>query len=137
MYMFNGTFEIITSLSAARSEGGYKNVLAFMNMVSLPFNNELEAAVGGHITFLQTYTPTVKAMEDRVPLDVRPNLLTYLLGRVYVSTKSKFQKVWEEVVTQRTKFEILEVLQPSVQWILGLSGGEHLNTGQKSTIYFT
>lgn len=70
MYMFNG---IITSLSAARrSVGGYKNVYPLLGlyelgnvMVSLPYNDDLEAAVGGHITFMQAYTPTIKAMEER------------------------------------------------------------------------
>ena len=63
---------------------------------------------------MQLYTPTIKAMEERVPLAMRPNLLTYLLGRGYVSKSPKFEKVWREVDTQRTKHELLEVLQPSL-----------------------
>ena len=63
--------------------------------VSLPVNAGLEAAVGGYMTYLQLYTPTIKAMEKRVPLAMRPNLLVYLLGCRHVSRRSKFKKVWE------------------------------------------
>ena len=41
----------------------------------------------------------VKAMEERVPLRVRPHLLMYLLGEGYVSSRDKFRfsEVWQEV----------------------------------------
>ena len=61
-----------------------------------------------------TYTPTFKAMESRVPLATRPHLLTYLLGSQYVSTKSKFNKVWSEVNEDRTKLELQEVVDPRI-----------------------
>jgi hypothetical protein len=58
----------------------------------------------------------VKAMEERVPLQVRPNLLTYLLGEGYVRNRpNKFGKVWREVDSQRTRFELIEVCHPGVQ----------------------
>ena len=82
--------------------------------VSFPVNAGLEAAVGGYMAYLQLYTPTIRAMEKRVPLATRPNLLVYLLGCGYVSRRSKFKKVWKEVHTQRTKYELLKFLQPSV-----------------------
>lgn len=57
----------------------------------------------------------VKAMEERVPLRVRPHLLTYLLGEEYVSSRDKkFGGVWQEVDSQRTKLELLEVCHPTV-----------------------
>ena len=57
----------------------------------------------------------VKAMEERVPLHVRrPHLLTYLLGEGYVSSRDKFGKIWQEVDSQRTKLELLEVCHPTV-----------------------
>ena len=64
--------------------------------------------------YLQAYTPFVKALEDRIPLVSRPNLLTYLLGQRYVSTSPKFKRVWEEVSTERTKHELMEVARTDV-----------------------
>ena len=61
----------------------------------------------------------VKAMEERVPLRVRPHLLTYLLGdsEEYVSSRDKkFGEVWQEVDSQRTKLELLEVCHPTVPY---------------------
>ena len=58
----------------------------------------------------------VKAMEERVPLRVRPHLLTYLLGEGYVSSRDKFSEVWQEVDWQRTKLELLEVFHPTVPY---------------------
>ena len=58
----------------------------------------------------------VKAMEERVPLRVRPHLLTYLLGEGYVSSRDKFGEVWQEVDLQRTKLELLEVCHPTVPY---------------------
>ena len=50
----------------------------------------LEAAVGGHkVVYAQHYTLTVKALEERVTLAGRPNLLTYLLGTQFVSSMSR------------------------------------------------
>ena len=43
-----------------------------------------------------------------------PNLLTYVLGEAYVSTHAEFKRVWDEVLTYRTYFELLEVVHPSV-----------------------
>ena len=70
----------------------------------MPTNHALEEALGEErfIAYMQCYTPTVKAMEDRVPLAIRPNLLTYLLGEGYVSKNAKFKRVWDEVRTERT-----------------------------------
>lgn len=80
-----------------------------------PRNPNLDHAVGGAtVTYLQLYTSMVKAMEERVPLRVRPHLLTYLLGEGYVRSRSKFGEVWQEVDSQRTKLELLEVCHPMV-----------------------
>ena len=49
-----------------------------------------------------------------MPLLARPNLLTYLLGEVYVSESARFRAVWDEVNTQHTLHEILEVISPTV-----------------------
>ncbi len=76
---------------------------------------QLERVAGdAEITYVQMYTSMVKAMARRVPLNVRPNLLTYLLGEGYVRTRDKFKEVWQEVDTQRTKEELLEVCHPTV-----------------------
>ena len=76
----------------------------------------LKAALGGDrfIPYAQCYSTTVKGLEIRVPLLARPNLLTYLLGEVYVSESARFRAVWDEVNTQRTLHEILEVISPTV-----------------------
>ena len=63
---------------------------------------------------MQAYTPSVKALEDRVPLVGRPNLLTYMLGEQYISRNPKFKTVWDEVRMERTKHELLEVIHPGV-----------------------
>ena len=56
-----------------------------------PRNSNLEEAGSGHnVTYVQLYTSMVKAMEQRVPLNVRPHLLTYLLGEGCVSSRDKF-----------------------------------------------
>ena len=44
-----------------------------------------------------------------MPLVARPHLLTFVLGEDYVRTNHKFKKVWEEVHTQRTRKELMEV----------------------------
>ena len=81
----------------------------------MPHHPALQAAIGEECaTYIQFYTPTVKAMEERVPLAGHPNLLTYLLGEAYVSTHAKFKRIWDEVRTYRTYFELLEVVHPSV-----------------------
>lgn len=49
-----------------------------------------------------------------MPLITRPHLLTFLLGAEYVKSNPKFKKVWEEVDTQRTMHELLEVEHPTV-----------------------
>lgn len=83
--------------------------------VPSPRNPFVEAATGGHkVTFLQHYTPMVKAMENEPSLRVRPHLLTYLLGAKYVSKRAKFKQVWDEVNTQRTLHELLELMHPTV-----------------------
>ena len=62
-----------------------------------------DAAFEGHpVVFAQCYTPTVKGMENRVPLLAHPNLLTYLLGEAYVSQNARFHQVWEEVQVGNT-----------------------------------
>ena len=40
--------------------------------------------------YVQLYTSMVKAMEQWVPLNVRPHLLMYLLGEGCVSSRDKF-----------------------------------------------
>jgi hypothetical protein len=81
----------------------------------MPTQPALQAALGEEcVTYAQFYTPTVKGMEERVPLAGHPNLLTYLLGEAYVSTHAKFKRVWDEVRTHRTYFELLEMVHPSV-----------------------
>ena len=82
----------------------------------MPTNPALDEALGEErcITYILFYTPTVKAMEDRVPLAVRPNLLTYLLGEGYMSESAKFKHVWDEVRTEWTFYELLEVVNPEV-----------------------
>ena len=80
-----------------------------------PRNPNLEQAVGSAtLTYVQLYTSVVKAMEERVPLSVRPHLLTYLLGEGYVRNTKKFSEVWQEVDSQRTQLELLEVCHPTV-----------------------
>lgn len=75
----------------------------------------MDAAFEGHpVVFAQCYTPTVKGMENRVPLLAHPNLLTYLLGEAYVSQNARFHQVWEEVSTQRTLHEIMEMVSPTI-----------------------
>ena len=75
-------------------------------------NPDLDAAFGGHnVTYIQLYLSMVKAMEQRVPLQVRPHLLTYLLMEGYVSSKDKFQ--WE-VDSNQTKHEVMEACHPTV-----------------------
>ena len=83
---------------------------------SMPVHPALEVALGEEprLTYCQFYSPTVKAMEERVPLIARPHLLTYLLGEGYVSGRTKFKGVWDEVRTQRTLYELLEVVHPAV-----------------------
>ena len=66
------------------------------------------------MTYIQLYSSMVKAMEQRVPLQVRPHLLTYLLGEGYVSSKDKFQWVWREVDSNRTKHELMEACHPTI-----------------------
>jgi hypothetical protein len=66
------------------------------------------------IPYAQCYSPTVKGMENRVPLLAYPNLLTYMFGEAYMSQSTRFRQVWEEVNTQRTLQEILEVFRPTV-----------------------
>ena len=81
--------------------------------IQKPKNPSLEAAVGGNkVVYAQHYTPTVKALEERVPLAGRPNLLTYLLGTGFVSSTSRFAKVWDEVNKERTRLELEEVADP-------------------------
>ena len=82
----------------------------------MPEHPALEEAVGDEpqVVYAQFYSPTVKAMEERVPLIARPNLLTYLLGEGYVSGSAKFKGVWDEVRTQRTLYELVEVVHPAV-----------------------
>lgn len=84
--------------------------------VNYPRHRELQqdVGVGGSLLYVQAYTPLAKALEDRVPLVGRPNLLTYMLGERYVSTSPKFKAVWDEVRTERTKHELLEVTHPDV-----------------------
>ena len=64
--------------------------------------------------FSYTYTPFIKGMDERVPLVFRPHLLTYMLSEQYVRTNQKFRKVWDEVQTQRTRKELMEMVNPSV-----------------------
>ena len=81
----------------------------------MPTHPVLQWAVGDRcVTYAQFYTPTAKAMDERVPLKGHPYLLTYLLGKVYVSTQSKFKHLWDEISTHRTFYELLEVVHPSV-----------------------
>ena len=80
-----------------------------------PRNPSLQAVVGARdLPYIQFYTPLVKAMEERVPLASKPNLLTYLLGEGYMSGSHKFRTMWQEVDTQRTKHELLEAVHPTV-----------------------
>lgn len=67
-----------------------------------------------YVTYVQLYTSMVKAMEQCVPLHVRPHLLTYLLGEGYISSRNKFREVWQEVDSKRSKLERLEVCHPNV-----------------------
>jgi hypothetical protein len=64
-----------------------------------PRNPNLESAISGaRVPYIQLYTSMVKAMVERVPLQVRPNLLTYLLREGYVRSRpKKFGEVWREV----------------------------------------
>ena len=83
--------------------------------VPRPINPIIDAAAGGHfVTFLQHYTPMVKGMEEHVPLSVRPHLLTYLLGAGYIKRRAKFKHVSQEVDTQRTLHELLELVHPTI-----------------------
>ena len=43
-----------------------------------------------------------------------PNLLTYLLGKGFVSGSAKFKGVWDKIHTQLTLYELLEVVHPAV-----------------------
>ena len=80
-----------------------------------PRNADLDSAIGDHnVTFMQMYTPIIKSTDEKEPLMLRPHLLTYLLGREYVSKRPKFNSIWKEVDTQRTKLELLEMCHPSV-----------------------
>ena len=82
-----------------------------------PKNPNLEHAVSGAtLTYVQPYISMVKAMEERVPLHVRPRLLTYLIGEGYVSSRVKFGEVWQEVDSQQAKLELLEVCHPIVPY---------------------
>jgi hypothetical protein len=80
--------------------------------VKFPVHDELEAAVGPSATlmFLQLYTPFVKAMEERVPLVARPHLLSYMLGEDYVRRNRRFKKIWDEVHSERTRKELMEIV---------------------------
>jgi hypothetical protein len=60
------------------------------------------------------YTPLAKSFEEQIPLQVRPYLLTYLLGRSYMSRKAKFRQLWNEVETERVRHELLEACQPNI-----------------------
>ena len=71
---------------------------------------------------MQLYTSTIKAMEDHEPLQVRPHLLTHLLGAGYVSSREKFRNVWWEVDSRRTKLELMEIFQPTVPFDARLHG---------------
>ena len=83
--------------------------------VPCPRNPAIEAVTGGHfVAYVQHYTPKVKGMEDKAPLMARPHLMTYLLGAEYVKKRAKFKTVWEEVNTQRSMHELLEVVHPTV-----------------------
>ena len=64
--------------------------------------------------YLQHYTPTIKPMQDRVPLAPRPHLLTFLLGSEYVRQRPKFRAVWDEVQSERSRLELLEVCSAHV-----------------------
>ena len=66
-----------------------------------------------HLTYCQCYCPFIKGMENRVPLLGRPNLVTYLLGKQYVSQRSCFKEMWEEVSTRRTQQELREMISPT------------------------
>ena len=80
-----------------------------------PNNPNLEGAAGNHnVTYAVFYTPMAKAFEDRIPLEARPYLLTYLLGQGYVSRRPKFQQLWKEVETERTRHQLLEACRPNV-----------------------
>ena len=81
-----------------------------------PVQPVLEEAIGpqGRLAYVQLYTPFIKGMDERVPLVFRPHLLTYMLGEQYVRTNQKFKKVWDEVQTQRTRKELMEMANPSV-----------------------
>lgn len=85
------------------------------NTIYYPNNPNLEGAVGNHsVTYVVFYTPITKPLEELSPLQVWPYLLTYLLGRRYVSTKPKFQDLWNKVETDRTRHGLLEACQPTV-----------------------
>ena len=83
--------------------------------VANPNNPNLEAAMGNRtVQYLHLYTPMVKPLQERLPLAVRPYLLTYLLGKGYVSRTSMFEHVWMEVNKERTGNELLEACRPNV-----------------------
>ena len=44
----------------------------------------------------------------------RPYLLTYLLGKAYVSSSQSFRQVWDEVRTKRTLLTLLEMIPETV-----------------------
>ena len=73
----------------------------------------LDAAFGNshpQVTYCQACSPFIKGLEKRVPLLGRPNLVTYLLGKAYVSQRSCFKEVWGEVSTRRTQQELREMV---------------------------
>ena len=80
--------------------------------MTFPVHDVLEDAVGpsARLMYLQLYTPFVKAMEERVPLVARPHLLTYMLGEEYIKTNRRFRTIWDEVHSERTKRELMEIV---------------------------
>ena len=71
----------------------------------------LDAAFGNshpRLTYCQCYSPFIEGLEKPVPLLGRPNLVTYLLGKAYISQRSCFKEVWGEVSTRRTQRELQE-----------------------------
>ena len=83
-------------------------------LVENPNNALIQAAVEGHVTYIQMYIPFVKGMMVKNPLTFCPHLFTYLLGKEYVRVRDKFKKVWAEVNTKRTLHELLELIHPTV-----------------------
>lgn len=111
-----------SSTATMRASDGYKMKYPLFGLSELgnitaimPTNHALEVALQERrVVHAQFYTPTVKAMEERVPLLSRPHLLTYLLGEGYIRNATKFKAVWDEVRTQRTLHELIEVVDPAV-----------------------